>query len=216
MCNAWNHPIECRCGWGGEGATYQAHGRLAEVRSFREVAAGLYKPLFQAYTNPNAKCPYCKALVYFFQSESGGRVFFDSLGPPWPKHSCIESPDRIPTTTLPAPRSNAWQPLLIESFASVTNCPDCYAVSAHTLKGHLAFFVRSRRLNLRAPFYIQFHPGGAIELSSMQPFMSGFKTVAFPGWRSILQASRAKVDDWSHGEKVEQQIFQLLHRVDHP
>jgi hypothetical protein len=30
--------------------------------------------------------------VYFYRSPSGGRVFFDDLGPPWPKHPCTDNP----------------------------------------------------------------------------------------------------------------------------
>jgi hypothetical protein len=28
--------------------------------------------------------------VFFYQSADGGRVFFDELGPPWPKHRCTD------------------------------------------------------------------------------------------------------------------------------
>ena len=43
---------------------------------------------FEAYTNPNAECPVCKRGVFFYLSPFGGRVFFDNLGWPWPKHPC--------------------------------------------------------------------------------------------------------------------------------
>ena len=48
---------------------------------------------YPSYVNPNAKCPVCGADVYFYQSPYGGRVFFDELGPPWPKHPCTSSDD---------------------------------------------------------------------------------------------------------------------------
>ena len=90
-CNAWNHDPGCSCGWGGEGrqggyssnltaTPYDAgriwsrHGRL-ENKSF---------------TTPNANCPICGARVFFHQAINGGRVYFDSLGPPWPKHPCMD------------------------------------------------------------------------------------------------------------------------------
>lgn len=38
---------------------------------------------------PNAECPICGAPVFFYSNESGSKVFFDELGPPWPKHPCI-------------------------------------------------------------------------------------------------------------------------------
>lgn len=43
------------------------------------------------FVNPNADCPVCGAPVFFYQNESGSRVFFDELGPPWPKHPCTDS-----------------------------------------------------------------------------------------------------------------------------
>jgi hypothetical protein len=47
---------------------------------------------YPSYVNPNARCPVCGAEVYFYQSPYGGRVFFDDLGPPWPKHPCTDDP----------------------------------------------------------------------------------------------------------------------------
>ncbi|WP_141133898.1 hypothetical protein [Sphingopyxis indica] len=46
----------------------------------------------ESYTDPNAHCPVCGALVFFYQSPHGGRVFFDNLGWPWPKHPCTDNP----------------------------------------------------------------------------------------------------------------------------
>jgi hypothetical protein len=42
------------------------------------------------YVNPNARCPSCGAPVFYYQNESGSRVFFDELGPPWLKHPCMD------------------------------------------------------------------------------------------------------------------------------
>ncbi len=46
----------------------------------------------ESYTDPNAYCPICGVLVFFYQSPHGGRVFFDDLGWPWPKHPCTDNP----------------------------------------------------------------------------------------------------------------------------
>lgn len=48
---------------------------------------------YPTYTIPNARCPVCGAEVFFYQSPFGGRVFFDELGPPWPKHPCTDTDD---------------------------------------------------------------------------------------------------------------------------
>ncbi|MCC2314170.1 hypothetical protein [Cellulomonas xiejunii] len=39
----------------------------------------------------------CRAAVYFYANEHGSRVYFDEMGPPWPKHPCTQ-PDAAPAT----------------------------------------------------------------------------------------------------------------------
>jgi hypothetical protein len=39
-----------------------------------------------AFVNPNARCPVCGEPVFYYR-----RVFFDELGPPWPKHPCTDN-----------------------------------------------------------------------------------------------------------------------------
>ncbi|MCD6050475.1 MAG: hypothetical protein K0Q55_1878 [Verrucomicrobia bacterium] len=104
MCNAWNHPRDCNCGWGGDGnfGGYVGYGRYGGVGSgggystFRSTSEGEVFEFpfitYPSYVNPNAQCPVCGASVYFYQSPYGGRVFFDELGPPWPKHPCTDNP----------------------------------------------------------------------------------------------------------------------------
>ncbi|MGC4746832.1 DUF1707 SHOCT-like domain-containing protein [Micromonospora sp. DT201] len=50
------------------------------------------------WISPNASCPVCGASVYFYANQHGSRVFFDDLGPPWPKHPCTDDPTRNVTT----------------------------------------------------------------------------------------------------------------------
>ncbi len=45
---------------------------------------------YSSFVNPNAKCPICKKSVFYYESPHGGKVYFDSLGPPWLKHQCLE------------------------------------------------------------------------------------------------------------------------------
>ncbi len=71
-------------GWGG------IH-RIVDPRHYEAYFDNYRWGLFPSYVNPNATCPVCGAAVYFYQSPYGGRVFFDELGPPWPKHPCTDS-----------------------------------------------------------------------------------------------------------------------------
>lgn len=101
-CNAHNHPSDCDCGWGGTwhgnfppgGARW---GRLGKIKTetprrpkldFNETS---FEVEFEALTIPNASCPVCGDSVFFYQNSHGSRVFFDSLGPPWPKHWCTDN-----------------------------------------------------------------------------------------------------------------------------
>lgn len=43
------------------------------------------------WAKPNATCPVCRAAVYFYANEFGSRVYFDEVGPPWPKHPCTNT-----------------------------------------------------------------------------------------------------------------------------
>jgi hypothetical protein len=44
-----------------------------------------------SFVIPNARCPVCRDRVFFYRSPFDGRVFFDELGPPWPKHPCTDN-----------------------------------------------------------------------------------------------------------------------------
>jgi len=86
MCNAWNHHHGCRCGFGGEGHLGRPSGP-SEI----STPAGRQRIYTDSHVDPNARCPVCRACVFFYQSPSGGRVYFDALGQPWPKHPCTDN-----------------------------------------------------------------------------------------------------------------------------
>lgn len=104
MCNAHNHPPNCRCGWGGDGHKGKSTGNQTSSvyiprssgvdRNNQQTATRVNK---SSFVSCNAVCPVCGASVYFYQSKDGGRVYFDSMGWPWPKHPCTDSSVKIPT-----------------------------------------------------------------------------------------------------------------------
>lgn len=137
MCNAWNHPIGCDCGFGGE--VYAVRRPLPD--STQRVFGSQYAwvPVVclstESFLIPNASCPVCGVSVFFYQSSNGGRVFFDELGPPWPKHRCTDSrsiPGRVSRKAVeeikkvPAGRYkwqiDGWSPLFISSVSRIDNC----------------------------------------------------------------------------------------------
>lgn len=97
MCNAFRHPPGCPCGWGGEGHLGRRDGSFNSYSNYypstpEYLWRGYQRnATYSSYVNPNARCPVCRAAVFFYQSPYGGRVFFDELGPPWPKHPCTDN-----------------------------------------------------------------------------------------------------------------------------
>lgn len=129
-CNAWNHPPSCSCDFRGGHDGVIGGWRNRVVPASTDPACDKYAWCRDggrdSYTIPNARCPLCGASVFFYRSPHNGRVFFDQLGPPWPKHHCTDayftktrnvfgtlgtqlneqSPQLTPWET------NGWQPLL--------------------------------------------------------------------------------------------------------
>jgi len=129
MCNAFGHPAGCTCGWGGDGHLgRRTDGYSNEyLSSYPSTPEYLWRgnqrhATYDSYVNPNARCPVCRAAVFFYQSPFGGRVFFDELGPPWPKHPCTDNSgshkyataDSMPSAPLSTYRwqLEGWNPFI--------------------------------------------------------------------------------------------------------
>ena len=154
MCNAWNHSYDCTCGFGGFGHLgRRAPGighppTLILPREWRR---------YESYVNPNAKCPVCGDAVFFYQSPDGGRVFFDELGPPWPKHPCTDN--RISSAAISvavatssptsAPRrykwlTAGWSPFVVASVTGFS--PELVRLSGSYNSEEIDLYVRKRDL----------------------------------------------------------------------
>jgi len=64
MCNAWNHSIDCTCGWGGDGhlgkrvaGNFLPPALRPKFKSYSELVVGC--------TIPNSRCPVCHLPVFF-------------------------------------------------------------------------------------------------------------------------------------------------------
>lgn len=113
----YNHHPDCTCPWylslnGGRG------GKVL----YRSAGKGATFGSYTSFTVPNAVCPVCGASVFFYQSPTGGRVFFDELGPPWQKHPCTDSsalelgkPLSLPARSYPLWKKEGWEPIRIKS-----------------------------------------------------------------------------------------------------
>ena len=75
-----NVPLGCQCSAGeGRFANGVSISPLTPMRSF------------ESYTIPDASCPVCGGKVFYYENSHGSKVFFDQLGPPWPKHFCTDN-----------------------------------------------------------------------------------------------------------------------------
>lgn len=98
-----NHPSYCSCGF------CQSRGQANENQVTTDLISVVGKPY--SYTIP-IPCPICGSAVFLYQSEHGGKVFFDELGPPWSKHPCTNRARAAPLTASDQPlptRRYAWQ-----------------------------------------------------------------------------------------------------------
>jgi hypothetical protein len=82
----YNHYPDCTCGWcsGGGGGGYQATVVPAPLPT-----AGTRSTWDSGDFCRPSSCPICGADVFFVR-HNGGSVWFDELGPPWPKHACFD------------------------------------------------------------------------------------------------------------------------------
>lgn len=99
-----------------------------------------------AFVNPNANCPVCGAEVFFYQNEHGSRVFFDELGPPWPKHPCTDNSQNSPATgpTAPPIRSGPEASLVQQWLRFSSLDPEQAFISRYKLSPWSAFELEGR------------------------------------------------------------------------
>lgn len=184
-----NHFPDCQCGWciGGnrkrnERALSQGINLARSVNFKAEILKRIGWPeeraTLESFVNPNAECPICGKRVFFYESPNGGRVFFNELGPPWPKHECTDHPDQVRLRPKhdeyvwqkpphrPSWESAGWLPV---TFCTVATLGDWALLSVKSVDGAAsiaAFVLWSDRLALGTPAYVRPTEGAYIwELS---------------------------------------------------
>jgi hypothetical protein len=95
----WNHYSTCTCGWCvHDGRTRidreQLIHRLRRTDALTFLGRHSANSISSCNLNPKAHCPVCRSPVFFYANQFGSRVYFDDLGPPWPKHPCTDNPRR--------------------------------------------------------------------------------------------------------------------------
>lgn len=183
-CNAHNHRPGCDCGWGG---VFYGLG-LRDGANYWSKA--------ESYTNPNARCPRCSALVYFYRSPDGGGVYFDDLGPPWPKHPCMDSSGRSlkverPRTQRATPMWAAagWHPLLCESMDVYKQDVKIIILTTGSGEDQRQLFAKrpNATIDARSPILWRRkgESKGHYELSTLDLSHSGFKEIQFDAFDAL-------------------------------
>ncbi|WP_457649777.1 hypothetical protein [Profundibacter sp.] len=92
VCNAYNHPLGCDCGFGGDTGGDAFGTRFWDSGNVPLPQSALQQVVF------NTTCPSCGELCYYYENEFGSKVWFDELGAPWTKHPCFDGrqPDLYP------------------------------------------------------------------------------------------------------------------------
>jgi hypothetical protein len=125
----FNHYADCGCGWcvntGGRSSGAERTRLVDDMRerdALHLLKTSLARSISGCYVIPNTRCPVCGDAVYFYANEHGSRVFFDHLGPPWPKHPCTDNPRQPPPPSQggPARRTRGMTQELITAANTAT------------------------------------------------------------------------------------------------
>ena len=174
MCNAWNHSSSCTCGWGGDGHLGRKGLFSGLIQS--QVKFRTYRDLLFGFTNPNASCPVCGSRVYFYSSTFGGRVFFDELGPPWPKHPCTDTGRPVSVLAVKASvqashsinfNRDGWAPFLCQDITPLRNDPAISQLTGLINDEKKTLFALKVGLSEGAPFLIKSVDSGELWLSTI-------------------------------------------------
>jgi hypothetical protein len=209
MCNAWNHRPGCTCGWGGDGHAGISPGHVSSVLAqFKRMFYGIQEgPAYaneDSYLDPNAICPVCGAAVFFYRSQHNGRVFFDSMGPPWPKHPCtslgVQGRHGYPTPirrlgevsrAMPPTWSKlGWQPFLLREASIIPSLSTCIRIKGTLCRQGKELFLNVPRLADGALLQVRSIELGTYEVSIMAVDVEGVvSVVVLLAWDNVTKLS---------------------------
>lgn len=203
-CNGWNHPPNCDCGWGGE---------FYESSSITE-----HWQRFSSYNVPNAHCPYCGEAVFFYRSPFNGSVYFDDLGPPWPKHPCMDTENLQIEKVRPAnslssriysrlmKREMVWIPILCFNVQCHPEWPSVVVIKMLSQAGiFITLYAKFNLANLdyRTPFLIRTISKNLVfEISTLDVRAAAPSEVRFNA-STTLKGLRAQLAILTSNEKVQ-------------
>ena len=211
MCNAWNHPPGCACGWGGVGHQGRGTGRQQRLFSYWPPGIPPISASIQSITIPNAKCPVCGESVFYYCNEYGSSVFFDELGPPWPKHPCTDNNTPSPPKILsiqgntaskhyPSWKTNGWLPYQVEGVAEIDQNTFKLSLRSIDTEEELVLYVSSQSIvyskGIRELFpresivFVQQVKEHYFRVSGLTPKLKTFHTEAYDSLIALRRAPK--------------------------
>ena len=102
--------------------------------------------------------------MYFYKSPYGGRVYFDDLGPPWPKHPCT---DHVRTDLHPSgklekfvsKKETGWRPFFCTGLHSHQKEYGVIVLTSQNEHGETELYAHydHKLVDHRSPFFIRKH-----------------------------------------------------------
>jgi hypothetical protein len=127
----------------------------------RKLSLNHRQSIYQRFTTPE-KCDICKRdYFYWLENENGGKVCFDELGPPWPKHDCDEHREKHPKPSYQWV-IEGYEPCMIEGVDSQFICDHELVVHIYGLNSRRKFSLGVKNniisfiSHLHQPFYCRF------------------------------------------------------------
>lgn len=214
-CNAFNHPPGCNCGWGG--VYYEPSLQTSSN----------YWGRTESYTIPNARCPRCAARVFFYRSPEGGSVYFDDLGPPWPKHPCMDTgkrtepaKGRLLGSSVPQWKRDGWHPLPVEDIRVSDSNPLIVVLSLGGDLTEKRLYANTRienvRINCPSLWRRASDARGHYEISTLDLTDTGFKEIRFEAFDVLdelekqVRAEALEVDIKSFDDQMKTLKIELL------
>jgi len=137
----------------------------------------------ESFTRPTT-CGICGGDCFYYENEYGSKVFFDELGPPWPKHDCIERQQRRPKPPWQWQR-DGYEPCVINKVIPVVQLQKLVVYARNLNTGSdLALCVCGKDIKtfisrLPQPFLVKALPTGVWELNTYAQFYDHFEPRAY-------------------------------------
>jgi hypothetical protein len=160
-----------------------------------------------SFVNPNARCPVCGASVFYYCNENGSSVFFDELGPPWPKHPCTDNPNKYAPLILDNPARKVggndyqwvrdrWELYRVVSAFNVDNSAfklvlekDGTEIAVFVSKADLSFYKYVDIFKERAAVFLN----GSLRTNNLSTLTPLAKPFSVRAYRSLLDVPRSGI-----------------------